>query len=160
MRKVFLALGFVLVCSAFVVMAEDDFRLVNREDARMNAAFKKAKSTLGGFLKLVDRGRNKNSIYGAYVKIEDGGQVEYLWVTDVQKYKDFYIGYVVSSPRLVKNVKGGDTIGYEVSDIFDWEHYDKVKKVTHGAFTTCALLDPASKEDAEYVKKNGMKCEF
>lgn len=155
----FVAMALVLG-SVVSANADDDFVLVKREDARMNAAFKKARSTLDGFLRLVDKGRNQSAIYGAYVKIEDGGKTEYLWVTDVQKHKDFYIGYVISRPRLVKNVKEGDTIGYEVSDIFDWQHYDKVKKVTRGAFTTCVLLDPRSPEDAAYAKEIGLKCEL
>lgn len=139
--------------------ADGDFKLVQSNDAKMNTAFKKARSTLNNFLKLVDKGKDKNSIYGAYVKIEDDGKTEYLWVTDVQKYNEkFYIGYVISTPRLVKNVKKGATIGYKAVDIFDWQHYDKNKKITYGAFTTCALLNPESQEDKENIKRNGLQC--
>ena len=151
----------ILTLNFYVIsaQADDDFKLVHRDDAKMNAAFKKAKSTLNIFLKLVDKGRDKNSIYGAYVKIEDEGKTEYLWVTDVQKYNEkFYIGYVISTPRLVKNVKNGATIGYKVADIFDWQHYDKNKKITYGAFTTCALMNPESQEDEENIKKDGLQC--
>jgi len=125
----------------------------------MNNAFKKAKSTLKSFLKLVDKGRKKNSIYGAYVKIEDKGETEYLWVTDVQKYnEEYYMGYVISTPRLVHNVKNGATIGFKVEDIYDWQHYDKKKNITYGAYTTCVLVDPTSQEDKEFIKQNGLQC--
>ncbi len=139
--------------------ADDDFVLVQGDDAKMKAAFKKAKSSLGDFLKLVDKGRNKDSIYGAYVKIEDKGNIEYLWVTDLQKHNEvYYIGYVITAPRLVKNVKNGETIGFKVKDIFDWQHYDKTKNITYGGFTTCALMNPESKKDREFIKESGMQC--
>ena len=159
MKNIALAILFMLGYSALSSQADDDFVFVHSDDPKMNAAFKKAKSSLGDFLKLVDKGRNGNSIYGAYVKIEDKGNTEYLWVTDAQRYnEEFYIGYVISVPRLVENVKNGATIGFKVEDIFDWQHYDKTENITYGGFTTCALMNPESDEDNEYIKKHGMQC--
>ena len=139
--------------------SDNEFKLVHENDKEMNNAFKKAKSTLKSFLKLVDKGRKQNSIYGAYIKIEDKGETEYLWVTDVQKYnEEYYMGYVISTPRLVHNVKNGATIGFRGEDIYDWQHYDKKKHVTYGAYTTCALMDPPTQEDKEFIKQNGFQC--
>ena len=159
LKHIVLIIFFIFGQSVLSANADDDFVLVQTDDAKMKAAFKKAKSSLSDFLKLVDKGRNKISIYGAYVKIEDKGNIEYLWVTDVQKHNEvYYIGYVISTPRLVKNVKNGATIGFKVEDIFDWQHYDKTKNITYGGFTTCALMNSASQEDSEYIKKHGMQC--
>jgi uncharacterized protein YegJ (DUF2314 family) len=159
LKHIVLVIFFILGHSVLSAQADDDFVLVQSDDAKMKAAFKKAKSSLSNFLRLVDMGRNKDSIYGAYVRIEDKGNTEYLWVTDVQKYNEaYYIGYVISAPRLVKNVKNGATIGFKVEDIFDWQHYDKTKNITYGGFTTCALMNPSSQEDSEYIKKYGMQC--
>lgn len=159
MKAIYLTFLLIFSSSAYSVEKDDEFQLVDRNNRKMNTAFKKAKATLNSFLNLVDKGRNENSIYGAYVKIEDNDETEYLWVTDVQKYdKVHYIGYVISEPRLVTNVKHGTTIGYTVSDIFDWQHYDKKKKITYGAYTTCALMNPSSKEDKQYIKENGLQC--
>ena len=159
MKHFVLIIFFIFGHSVLSAQADDDFVLVQGDDAKMKAAFKKAKSSLSGFLKLVDKGKNTDSVYDAYVKVEDKGNIEYLWVTDVQKYNEvYYIGYVVSAPRLVKNVKNGATIGFKVEDIFDWQHYDKTKNKIYGGFTTCALMNPASQEDSEYIKKYGMQC--
>lgn len=159
MKHIVLVIFIIFAHSVLSAQADDDFVLVQSNDAKMKSAFKKAKSSLSDFLKLVDKGRKKNSIYGAYVKIEDKGNTEYLWVTDLQKYNEaYYIGYVISAPRLVKNVKNGATIGFKVEDIFDWEHYDKTNNITYGGFTTCALMNPASQEDNEEIKKHGMQC--
>ncbi len=159
MKVIYLTILFIFSNAVYSVEKDDEFKLVHENDKNMNKAFKKAKSTLKSFLNLVDKGRNKNSIYGAYVKIEDNGETEYLWVTDVQKYDNVhYIGYVISTPRLVKNVKNGATIGYKASDIFDWQHYDKKKKITYGAYTTCALMNPPTQEDKQYIKENGLQC--
>jgi len=137
----------------------DDFVLLHEEDVKMQRAFKHAKSTLEQFLRLVDKGRNPRYIFGAYVQVVDKEQTEYLWVTDLQKYNDeYYIGYVISSPRLVSTVKKGATIGFRKSDIFDWQKYDKNTRITHGAYTSCALMDPATQEDAQYIKENGLQC--
>jgi len=147
------------IVSSFAVQADDDFVLVDSDDIRMNNAFKKAKATLSSFLKIVDKGRDKNFVYSAYVQIKDNGETEYLWVTDILKYdKEYYIGYVVSKPRLVSSVKEGETIGYKVDEIFDWQRYDKNKNITYGGYTTCVLLDMKSKEDMDYAKEIGLQC--
>ena len=86
----YLIIAFCLILNGTAV-AEDEFVLVDKSDKKMSEAFKKAKSTLGSFLELVDKGRDENSIYGAYIKFEDQGETEYIWVTDVQKYDDKYV---------------------------------------------------------------------
>lgn len=126
----------------------------------MNKAFKKAKETLDGFLKKVHERPKHLSGYAAYVKYEDKGKVEYLWVVDVKKYdKEYYIGVVESKPRLVSNVKYASIVEYRKSDIFDWEYFDNNTKNTYGAFTTCAFIKKNSAEDQQYIKVRGLQCQ-
>lgn len=159
MKPIYLIALLIFSSPAYSVQEDNEFKLVHKDDKKMNNAFKKAKSTLKSFLNLVDKGRDKNSIYGAYVKIEDKDKTEYLWVTDVQRYnEEYYMGYVISTPRLVHNVKNGATIGFRVEDIYDWQHYDKKKNITYGAYTTCVLMDQADQEDRDFMKETGLQC--
>ncbi len=125
----------------------------------MNAAFKKAHSTLDNFLAISAARPDKYKTYGAYIKIEDKGEVEYLWVVDVKPYKEnHYIGVIISTPRLVSNVKYGQTIAYVKDDIFDWQLQEKDTGIINGAFTICAMLNTDNKQDAEYIAKGGFQC--
>lgn len=148
----------LLLLSAFAFSSyADDFELVDKNNQAMNKAFKKAKGTLKNFLKIVMKRPKHLSDYSAYLKYEDKGEVEYLWVVDVKKYdKEHYIGVVVSKPRLVTNVKYESIVGFKKSDIYDWEYFNKNTKKTYGAFTTCALLKKNNAEDQQYIKDRGL----
>jgi uncharacterized protein YegJ (DUF2314 family) len=151
----------ILIILSINAYADDDFHLVNKSDKRMNAAFSKAKNSLDQFLKVVESRPEKFSNYSAYVKIEDDGETEYLWVVDVKRYDEkYYMGVIVNEPRLVGNVKYGQTIGYVKEDIFDWQYYEKSSGKTYGGFTTCVLLDLNNPEDVKYMKKRGLQCDF
>ena len=158
--KIIRALILMLLSALAFSSYADDFELVEKNNRAMNKAFKKANKTLNNFLKTVVKRPKHLSDYSAYVKYEDKGEVEYLWVVDVKKYdKEYYIGVVVSKPRLVTNVKYESTVGFRKSDIFDWEYFNKNTKKTHGAFTTCALLKKNSAEDQQYIKDRGLQCQ-
>ena len=158
MRSGYLILCLLLNSMTLPVLADDDFVLVDKDDVAMNRAFKKAKKTLDDFLKKAANRPAGLSRFSAYIKVEDRGETEYLWVSDVKPHKDFYIGAVVSKPRLVTNVRYGATIGYWKSDIYDWQYYNEKTKRVVGAFTTCALLKRGKEEDDKYIRENGLDC--
>ncbi len=135
--------------------SDDDFYLKERGDPTVIRAFEKAKQHRGLFLNaLEERGSESSNYdyYDVYLKFTEGEVTEYLWLGDVQKYKDFYIGVIISEPRLLNDTKSGKTIGFHASDIFDWQLTEKQTGKTLGAFLTC------STSDAEYLKNSDFTC--
>lgn len=147
---------FLLICAP-VLGSDDEFFLKERGDQVVINAFEKAKQHRGLFLNALESRGSENSkynYYGVYLKFTEGETVEYLWLGDVQKYKDFYIGVIISDPRLLSNTKSGTTIGFQASDIYDWQLTKKKGGESLGAFLIC------STSDAEYLKSSGFICDL
>lgn len=128
----------LLLFSSLFASAQDDgsLILVDRHNKEMEKAFLEAKETLPQFIKRATKRRKDFEIYGAYIKVEEGETIEYLWVSDFQKYDDIhFIGVLISKPELTNQFKEGATIGFLKEDIFDWQIYNKNTDKLEGAFT-------------------------
>jgi uncharacterized protein YegJ (DUF2314 family) len=135
--------------------SDDEFYLKERGDPAVTKAFEKAEQHMDLFLNALEERVSESSkydYYGAYLKFTEGEVVEYLWLGDVQKYKDFYIGVIISEPRLLKETKSGKTIGFYPSDIYDWQLTEKQSGKTLGAFLIC------STSEDEYLKNSDFAC--
>ncbi|WP_166638753.1 DUF2314 domain-containing protein [Paraglaciecola marina] len=146
---------FLTLSSAAVLSEDDDFFLKERNDPTVENAFAAAKANIDVFLDaLKARGSDgsKYNYYGAYLKFTEGDTVEFLWLADVQEYKDFYIGVIISEPQLLTDTKYGKTIGFHSSDIYDWQLNEKESGRVLGTFLACAT----SSED--YLNENGFIC--
>ncbi|MEP1386051.1 MAG: DUF2314 domain-containing protein [Paraglaciecola sp.] len=147
---------FLLICAP-VLCSDDDFFLKESDDQVVFNAFEKAKQHRGLFLNALETREaedSKYNYYGVYLKFIEGETVEYLWLGDVQKYKDFYIGVIISEPRLLSDTKSGKTIGFKASDIYDWQLTEKQSGNSLGAFLFCAT------SDAEYLKSSSFTCDL
>lgn len=128
----------MLLLSSIFANAQDDggLILVDREDEEIKKSFAEAKETLEEFIYRATEKRKEYEIYGAYVKVEEGETIEYLWVSDFKKYDDtHFIGVLITKPELTEQFKEGATIGFWKEDIFDWQIYNKNTDVLEGAFT-------------------------
>ncbi|BDD03955.1 DUF2314 domain-containing protein [Aureibacter tunicatorum] len=136
-----LLLPLLLFCSLLVnAQDEESLILVNKENEKMDKAFLEAKETLDQFISRATVQRKEHEIYGAYIKVVQNEVVEYLWVSDFQKYNEtYFIGVLITKPELTTQFKKGATIGFLKEDIFDWQIYDKNTDVLEGAFTFKAL---------------------
>ena len=153
----FILLSIIFICAPS--FAEDEFYLVKNGNSKMEMAISQAKSSLSQFLKAAKERPEKYDAYGAYIKTEEGGETEFLWLVDVKPYDDKYLmGVVISEPRLVKSYKYGQTIGFLPSDIYDWQLKDSKTGIISGAYTICAMSDPSKPEDAKYLEENKFKC--
>lgn len=154
--KSFAVFLLLLICAP-VLGSDDEFFLKERGDQVVANAFKKAKQHIDLFLNALENrasGHSKYNYYGVYLKFTEGETVEYLWLGDVQKYEDFYIGVIISEPRLLSDTKSGKTIGFQASDIYDWQLTKKQSGESLGAFLTC------STSDAEDLKSSGFTCDL
>ena len=152
-----LVLFFLLSVCLPVLGSDDEFFLKERGDSIVVTAFEKSKQHMPVFLNALEERESENSkydYYGAYLKFTEGEVVEYLWLGDVQKYKDFYIGVIISEPRLLKETKSGKTIGFHALDIYDWQLTEKQTGKSLGAFLIC------STSDSEYLNSNGFSCDL
>lgn len=118
--------------STVILIEEDNIEMVN--------AFAEAKETLGDFIERATIDRSEDEIYGAYIKVVQEEIVEYLWVSDFQKYDEVdFVGVLITEPELTSLYTYGTTIGFKISDIYDWQIYNKNNDVTEGAYTFKAL---------------------
>jgi uncharacterized protein YegJ (DUF2314 family) len=138
-----------------VLGSDDKFYLRERDVPTVIKAFEKAKKHRDFFLNALEARETESSKYnyhGVYLKFTEGEVVEYLWLGDVQKYKDFYIGVIISEPQLLNETKNGITIGFYASDIYDWQLTERQTGKTLGAFLIC------STSDDEYLKGTSFTC--
>jgi uncharacterized protein YegJ (DUF2314 family) len=135
MKKIIVLIA--LFISVFAVaQRKDKLILVDKGDPVMELAFAEAKQTLDEFISRATEKRSENETYGAYIKVVEGEAVEYLWISDFQKYDDtYFMGVLITKPALISQFKEGATVGVLKEDIYDWQIYNKETDMTEGAFT-------------------------
>lgn len=125
----------------------------------MKAAFRKSQATLDSFLALTKDKNTKLSTAALRVKVKQGRQVDYLWVTEFSKVGKRFKGSINDAPRHVTNVESGQDWSFSRADIVDWMYIDAKTNVMHGNHTTCALLSKApAAEVAQMKKEYGLDC--
>lgn len=139
-KTLFILLGSFLASA----QADDRLILVDEDNAAMQSAFKKAQETLNAFIARATVDRKDFELYGAYIKVEEGETVEYLWVADFSKYDEtYFMGVILSKPELITKLKEGQTVGFVKEDIFDWQIYNQNTDELEGAFTFEVLMKEA-----------------
>jgi uncharacterized protein YegJ (DUF2314 family) len=58
--------------------------------------------------------------YSVKVRIDDGAEVEHVWLDEVSFQDGVFTGRIGNTPEYVKNVKQGDTVSVSKGDITDW----------------------------------------
>lgn len=129
------------------------------KDPTVKAAFKKARSTLDGFLKVQASNDPNTDVESVRVKMTEGNVTEYVWVHPFEKSADGYKGKVNSVPSRLKKVAIGGDVSFKRDDIVDWTYFEIKARRMHGNFTTCAQLAKAPAAEVEALKKAyGLDC--
>lgn len=119
---------------------EPELVYIPDQDEKMTWAIEKARLTLWHFeesLKTPQYGQQHVSIK---VKIEDGDQVEHIWLDDPDFDNDGNLfGIVGNTPVNVNNVKLGQHIGIEKSLVSDWMIVEQGRLI--GGYTIRAIRD-------------------
>jgi uncharacterized protein YegJ (DUF2314 family) len=128
-------------------------------DADMAAAMKKARSTLPEFLALARAPKPGMSGFALKVGIPYGeNNTEYLWVNPFEPRGDVFVGRVNNTPVSVKNIKYGQMIEFDESNIGDWMYRQDGKM--KGNHTACALLKRDTPKNREAFRKEyGLECD-
>ena len=133
----------------------DEVTVRDDDDPAMKAAFKKARDSLDSAFQAVEL-----SSLSVKVGIEEDGNTEYFWLNDLSRTGDRYSGVINNEPRMVANVRFGQTYEFARGQIVDWTYADARSGKMRGNFTACALLSHEPPEQAaEFRKQYGLDCD-
>jgi uncharacterized protein YegJ (DUF2314 family) len=134
--------------------------LVPRGDPAMEAAFKKARESLDGFLEIAKAPSTSVKAASVKVRISEGNKVEYFWVTPFHPEGNGFGGFLQNEPSTIHKYKLGDPVRFTKADIVDWMYMDGMRKKVVGNYSGCALLakrPPAERQKARL--EYGLECE-
>ena len=128
------------------------------DEPAMQKAMQQARAGLDDFLKKVGAPPRDTEEFSVKVRVSDGGNEEFLWVSDLKGQGELWSGRINNVP-MIRSVKKGQSYSFAKSEIVDWTYIDKAKKRVMGNFTTCALLTKEPPSVAETLRKEyGLEC--
>jgi len=132
---------------------------VRSDDRDMEAAKRTARSTLPEFLALARDPKPGMSGFALKVGIPyNDTNFEYVWVNPFRPTGETFIGKVNNEPVNLKDIKYGQVIEFDESNIADWMYRQDGKM--KGNHTACALLkrdSPANRE--AFRQEYGLECD-
>ena len=119
------------------------------DEAAMEAATKRALSEVDSFIADLESQESEN--YAVKAPIEDQGETEHFWLTDVSFADGKFTGTIGNEPGIVSNVKMGQPYTIGKTEISDWMFMRDGKM--HGNYTMRPLLETMPKEEADMYRQ-------
>jgi len=135
----------------------DEIIQVPKSDPHMDAAFQKARASRADFLAIARAPRKSIESMAIKVAVRENNTVEYFWISPFMEKDGRFHGRLNNTPRLVRNVKNGQIISFEESEIVDWLYRENGRMF--GNFTACALLKHEPKQAEAFRKEYGLVCD-
>jgi len=137
---------------------EPNVSVVVNDDAEMNAAMRRGRSTLDEFeARLADPPSTQEYI-AIKGRFEEGDAVEHIWLGDVAVLPEGYRGKIGNTPVYLTKLVPGQEVTLSRADVSDWMAVDDGKLV--GGYTIRVLRDRLSDaERAEFDANTGFKFE-
>ncbi|MCE2596143.1 DUF2314 domain-containing protein [Motilimonas cestriensis] len=137
---------------------DDQVVMVSDQNPAMNAAIKKARSTLKDFFAIAANPPAGANNFKLKVMVTDDNGVEHLWFSPFKQVEGGYAGLLVNEPDIVSSMTFGEIYVFSESQITDWGYELNGKQV--GSYTVCALFLTMDKAVVEqYKKDHGFECE-
>jgi uncharacterized protein YegJ (DUF2314 family) len=136
----------ILLAAAFSACSTKPDTLITSgyDEKEMEAAIARARSEVDQFIAELTQPTGED--HAVKAPIEDGGETEHFWLTDL-KYKDGqFEGTINNEPGLVKNVKLGQKWKIKKEEISDWLYMRDGKM--HGNYTMRPLLKAMPADEA------------
>lgn len=114
------------------------------DEQEMEAAIARARSEVDAFIAVLEAGSGTD--FGVKAPIEDDGQVEHFWLTDVTYSNGTFEGLIGNDPGMVTNVTFGQKWTIGKSEISDWMYMKDGKM--YGNYTMRPLLRTMPEEEA------------
>jgi uncharacterized protein YegJ (DUF2314 family) len=144
------ALG-VLAAGCGKTQPEDRYTHVSPDDARMNAAIEQARSSVDIFIAAIQSPKPGQSAFSVKTPVSDGQHIEHFWLMPVTYDGTKFEGVIANEPFDVTNVKLGQRMTVERSQISDWMFVENGKLV--GGYTLRILRSTLPPEErAEFDK--------
>lgn len=129
------------------------------EDPAMQKAMERARAGLEDFLRKAGTPPPNTDQYSVKVRVSEGDNQEYLWVSNLKAQGDLLSGRIDNLP-MIRSVKKGQSYSFAKTEIVDWTYIDRSKKKVFGNFTTCALLTKEPPGVAESIRRQyGLECD-
>lgn len=154
----------LITCSAFSQSFNDKAKKdsavdMSDEDPAMQKAMERAQAGLDDFLRKAGAPPPNTDQYSVKVRVNEGDNQEYLWVSNLKAQGDLWSGRIDNLP-MIRSVKKGQSYSFAKTEIVDWTYIDRNKKKVFGNFTTCALLTKEPPGVAESIQKQfGLECD-
>ena len=147
--------GFALIALAPVVGAQSrekqrTFIETPDHDPEMDAAIAKAKSELAYFWTVFESPSQGERSFAVKRKFTEGSNWEYMWVTPLRRKNGRLTGRVANEPDGLRNVKLGQIVTFDESEIADWL-YMRAGKM-HGNHTVRPLLQRMAPPEAAKMR--------
>jgi uncharacterized protein YegJ (DUF2314 family) len=137
------ALGLVAVIALCLACnkrhAADKVTYVADDDPRMNAAIAKARATVNTFIVALKSPKAGQTQFSIKMPVTEGKHTEHMWLFPVDYDGKKFHGPINNDPDLVKNVKIGQEMTVDPTQISDWMYVEKGKLV--GGYTLRVLRD-------------------
>jgi uncharacterized protein YegJ (DUF2314 family) len=121
------------------------------EDKEMNAAIKKARTSLDVFWKSYETPGPGEADFALKVAISGNGSTEHFWLTRIQRDGEKLSGLISNQPQSVKAVKMGQRFSFTTDMISDWTFKRNGKLV--GNETMRVLLPRMPEEQAAVYRQ-------
>jgi uncharacterized protein YegJ (DUF2314 family) len=121
------------------------------EDKEMNAAIKKARTSLDVFWKSYETPGPGEADFALKVAISGNGSTEHFWLTRIQRDGEQLSGLISNQPQSVKTVKMGQRFSFTTDMISDWTFKRNSKLV--GNETMRVLLPRMPEEQAAVYRQ-------
>jgi uncharacterized protein YegJ (DUF2314 family) len=115
------------------------------DEQEMEAAIARARAEVDVFIAALEKG--KDSDFAVKAPIEDRGEIEHFWLTDVVYRDGAFEGLIGNEPGLVTNVKLGQKWKLKKAEISDWM-FVRDEKI-HGNYTMRPLLKTMKPAEAQ-----------
>lgn len=121
---------------------------VKSSDPEMNAAMAKARAGLPKFIAVLQKPPSSVSDLSLKARFQEGKAVEHMWLHDLTYVHKAFHGQLVSTPDTLRQVKYGDWLDIQPSEVSDWSYVENGKLV--GGFTEKLLrkrMTPAERQE-------------
>lgn len=119
---------FIIICSySCTSKSQSNIVTTGDDDAEMNTAIEKAKSSFTVFTTAFNSKKTKFSSFSIKIPFVTVGGNEHIWISEISKEKDNYFGIVDNLPESTSQVKLGDKIKIEPAKISDWMFIEEGK---------------------------------
>ena len=121
-------------------------------DAAVDAALAKGKATLPQFVAALKNPQTNQKDFSVYAFLSDGDKIEYFYLDDTKLKSDSFEGTIGAQPKIIGNVKKGQTVTVPMENATDWQYVENSKLVGEHLMRA-SMSSPSAAEQAALREK-------